>query len=80
MQKRVFLMLNSTNFVNFPVNYGWSDYDVLIAYASLFQGRLTRSNFWRRLLLKFKDVSDANSHFCELKPVPEKRLDTKTGW
>ena len=30
-----------------------------------FKGRFTRSNFWSQLLLKFKEVNDANQHFYE---------------
>ena len=29
--------------------------------------RFTRSNFWSQLSLKFKEASDANQHFYELK-------------
>ena len=30
-------------------------------------GWLARSNFWSHLLLKLKEISDANQHFYEMK-------------
>ena len=39
----------------------------------LSKGRFTgRSNFWNQLLLKVKEIIDANQHFYELEPMSEK--------
>ena len=46
----------------------------------LWKGRCTRSNFWSQLILRFKEVSDANQQFYQLKQCRKKQLNPKNGW
>ena len=45
----------------------------------MLKGRFTRSTFWIQLSLKFKEVSDVNQHFYELKQSQKNNWVQKMG-